>query len=313
MKILKKPKLGEKYKLNVHYSDKDLIFLIDDIENEEIKLYKLKTSFENLKNKNEDFYLFQSTQKFIDIIDICIESNNFSIKLKKKNILIFEIKNDFFKNKSLQIEIPEFFIKYDEELENLKENIFAYQYQSKDYAALKSFKGSEILDDSDKILISKWIHPHKIIKFNLLFSTNKDGDSASTFHYYCDGISPTVVIVKEENSYKMKFGGYTTHTWLSPYNSSCQSRAPGSFLFNLTKKEKYELNDQFNQCAIYKQYNLGPIFGYSNNNADLYLYNGSTSYCNKYSYNSGNNNIIGQSGKTSFAYKVYEVYQVIFE
>ena len=83
MKILKKPKLGEKYKLNVHYSDKDLIFLIDDIENEEIKLYKLKTSFENLKNKNEDFYLFQSTQKFIDIIDICIESNNFSIKLKK--------------------------------------------------------------------------------------------------------------------------------------------------------------------------------------------------------------------------------------
>ena len=126
MKVLKRAKLNDKYKLNIHYSDKDLIFLIDDIENEEIKLYKLKTTFENLKKKNEDFYLFQTTQKFIEIVNICIESNNCSIELKKNNILILEIKNDFFKNKSLQIEIPEFYIKFDEELENLKENILVY-------------------------------------------------------------------------------------------------------------------------------------------------------------------------------------------
>ena len=36
MKVFKKSKLNDKYKLNIHYSDKDLIFLIDDIENEEI-------------------------------------------------------------------------------------------------------------------------------------------------------------------------------------------------------------------------------------------------------------------------------------
>ena len=126
MKVFKKSKLNDKYKLNIHYSDKDLIFLIDDIENEEIKLYKLKTTLENLKKKNEDFYLFQSTQKFIEIMSVCIESNNCSTELKKNNILILEIKNDFFKNKSLQIEIPEFYIKYDEELENLKENFLGY-------------------------------------------------------------------------------------------------------------------------------------------------------------------------------------------
>ena len=126
MKVLKRAKLNDKYKLNIHYSDKDLIFLIDDIENEEIKLYKLKTTFENLKKKNEDFYLFQTTQKFIEIVDTCIEFNNYSIDLKKNNMLILEIKNDFFKNKSLQIEIPEFYIKFDEELENLKENILVY-------------------------------------------------------------------------------------------------------------------------------------------------------------------------------------------
>lgn len=83
MKVFKKSKLNDKYKLNIHYSDKDLIFLIDDIENEEIKLYKLKTTLENLKKKNEDFYLFQSTQKFIEIMSVCIESNNYSIELKK--------------------------------------------------------------------------------------------------------------------------------------------------------------------------------------------------------------------------------------
>ena len=228
-------------------------------------------------------------------------------------MLILEIKNDFFKNKSLKIEVPPFNIQSDEELENLKDKISIYQFQSKEDAALKSFKGTEILDDTDKLLISKWIHPHKIIKFNLLYSTTKDSNSASTFHYCCDGISPTIVIVKEENSYNMKFGGYTTHTWLTPYNGAVESRAPGSFLFNLTKKEKYELNDQLEKYAIYKHYSYGPIFGYTSSDADLFLYNGSTSYCNKKSYNSGNYNIIGQSGKTSFSYKVYEVYQVIFE
>ena len=37
----------------------------------------------------------------------------------------------------------------------------------------------------------------------MLFNTNIDGDSASTFHYNCDGIFPTVVVIlelMEENS-----------------------------------------------------------------------------------------------------------------
>ena len=92
MKVFKKSKLNDKYKLNIHYSDKDLIFLIDDIENEEIKLYKLKTTLENLKKKNEDFYLFQSTQKFIEIMSVCIESNNYSIELKKIIHLYWKLK-----------------------------------------------------------------------------------------------------------------------------------------------------------------------------------------------------------------------------
>ena len=51
----------------------------------------------------------------------------------------------------------------------------------------------------EKKLISSWIHPNKIIKFNLLFSTNKDGVSSSTFHYYYEGIFPTVMVVLDTN------------------------------------------------------------------------------------------------------------------
>ena len=36
----------------------------------------------------------------------------------------------------------------------------------------------------------------------------------------------------------------------------------------------------------------------------IFLYNGSTSYCQKYSYNTGNYNLLGRSGQTSFNYSI---------
>ena len=314
MKLFSKVLLKSKYKLNIYYSDKEINFLFDDLDNSEIKIYKLYTSLEKLCKENDDFSLFKTTSKLIKVINTCLESSNFSIEIQKNHNLQFEIKSDFFNNGSIKISIPEIYdFKSPGEIDSLKQYISIYKSQSKEDAAIKSFKGTEILDDLDKILISKWIHPHKIIKFNLLYST-KDGDSSSTFHYYCDGIFPTLVVVKEDSSYKMIFGGYSTHTWQVPNGSSgYYSKAPDSFLFNLTKKEKYELTDNLSNYAVYRHSSYGPIFGYSNSNADLYLYNGSTCYCNKYSYNTGSYNLLGKSGQTSFSYKVYEVYQVIFE
>ena len=46
---------------------------------------------------------------------------------------------------------------------------------------------------------------------NLLFSTSKDGDSSSTFHYYCDGIFPTVVVIVDTSG--RRFGGYAYEKW----------------------------------------------------------------------------------------------------
>ena len=43
--------------------------------------------------------------------------------------------------------------------------------KEKNEAAENSFKGTSFLNNDEKKLISKWIHPNKIIKFNLLFIT----------------------------------------------------------------------------------------------------------------------------------------------
>ena len=109
----------------------------------------------------------------------------------------------------------------------------------KDEAALSSLDMSSFLKDDEKIQISKWIHPNKVIKFNLLFSTAKDGDSSSTFHYYCDGIFPTIVVIVDTSG--RRFGGYTKHDWIQSPIGGSYTRDPDSFIFNLSNKKKFEL------------------------------------------------------------------------
>ena len=110
-----------------------------------------------------------------------------------------------------------------------------------------------------------------------------------------------------------RFGGYSTQN-LAPSNvGGAGCRAPGSFIFSLSNKQKYDLSDQFNTSAIYRNNSYGPTFGAG---YDLYLADSCTSNtsssCTKSSYNTGNNDLLGGSG-TSFQVSYYEVYQVIFE
>ena len=177
---------------------------------------------------------------------------------------------------------------------------------------MKSFQGSSFLTDEEKKQISKWIHPYKVIRFNMLFNTAKDGDSCSTYHYYCDGVFPTVTVVLDTSG--RRFGGYSTHDFCQSPIGSNGSRAPESFIFNLSNNKKFELIDNFNTSAIYRYNSYGPTFGggYDMQIADQCLSN-TSSYCNKSSYNTGNNNLLDENGPTSFQVSNYEVYQVLFE
>ena len=162
-------------------------------------------------------------------------------------------------------------------------------------------------------MISKWVNPNKVIRFNLLYSSEQDGDRSSTFHYYCDGIFPTVTVVLDTSG--RRFGGFTTQNWCQSCIGANWSRAPESFIFNLSNQQKYDLIDQSNVNAIYRHSSYGPTFGQGNALyiADQCKSNNSSS-CNKTnSYNIQNLNLLGVNGQTSFQVSNYEVYQVIFE
>jgi len=178
--------------------------------------------------------------------------------------------------------------------------------------AVKSFQQSSFLKNEEKKMISKWIDPNKIIRFNMLFSTDKDSDSTSSFHYYCDGIFPTITVALDTSG--RRFGGYSTHNWSQSPIGGSYTRAPESFLFNLSNNKKFELIDQIHSNAVYKHNSYGPTFGSGH---DLYIANqfksNGYSYCKKSSYNSGSENLLGVNARTNFQVSTYEVYQVIFE
>lgn len=316
------PNSEHPFNFTLFNKEDDLTFNFQDTKDFPIKFFELKISLKELKELDDNFFIFKNTERLINGIKTCIESEKYTLKYdEKENCIIFEIKNEFFQNGSAIIKIPEKEQDLKTQVDGLtkmlgemKKEFDNYKNveKLKDEAAIKSFIGTSFLNDDEKKLISKWINPNKIIKFNMLFNTANDGASSSTFHYYCDGIFPTVTVVLDTAG--RRFGGYSTHSWGQSPIGANTSRAPGSFIFSLSNKQKYDLNEQAYTGAIYRHNSYGPCFG---GGYDLYLANSATSntssYCNKSNYNTGNNNLLGETGSTSFQVSYYEVYQVIFE
>ena len=122
----------------------------------------------------------------------------------------------------------------------------------------------------------------------MLFNQNNDGDSCSTFRYYCDGVFPTITVVSDTSG--RRFCGFSTGSLNQSTIGACQRRAPESFIFNLLNKQKYELKNQFDTSAVCPHNSDGSVFG---STYDLYLANScaqnSNSYFSKGSYNTGDN------------------------
>ena len=279
----------------------------------------------------EDFEIFnyKKAEKFFkSIIKKCIDSDKYNIKYDNNNV-IFELNSEIFENVSAKIKIPnkDFDLNLKTQVESLalaiseidkklnkneKWNKKPNNKKSKEEAAINSFEGTSFLVDEEKKLISEWIDPYKILTFNLLYTNAKDSDSSSYFHYYCDGVYPTVTIIYDTSG--RKFGGYCTQNWAQSPVGGCTSRAEGSFIFNLSNKSKYELINPLDTNAINRSNSYGPYFGVG---SDLCIANGcksnSNSYCSKSSYNTGSYNLLGGSGSTSFQVSYYEVYHVIRE
>lgn len=165
-----------------------------------------------MKQSDDNFSIFKKPERFIKAIKNSIDGNRHSIEYNNElNEIIFEIKNELFEDGGARIKIPEqeqaletqveFLTKtlseMRKEIQNLKQKAL-----DKDEAAIKSFLQTSFLNNEEKKMIRKWIHPDKVIRFNLLFSSDKDGDRANSFHQICDGfslLSPLFKILQEGN------------------------------------------------------------------------------------------------------------------
>ncbi|XP_078345652.1 uncharacterized protein LOC144631135 [Oculina patagonica] len=96
-----------------------------------------------------------------------------------------------------------------------------------------------------------------------------DGWASSTFHTNCDGMGPTVTIIKSGD---YVFGGYTDVSW----HGCSYSYASKAFLFSLYNAKGYnpvKLTQSQNQRnAIYSCSSYGPTFG-AGNGHDMYISN----------------------------------------
>jgi hypothetical protein len=311
------------YNLTIGSENSKINIFVEKLNDFPILYYELNTSLEELYEKDENLSIFNSIKRLIHGIKTCIESEKYSFSENEFNFIL-TIENDFFENKKANIEIPikeqdlkiqinsltKIISELKKEINELKMNKPNKELKIK--IAKESITNSSFLTDEDKVLLSEWIDPVKIIRFSLLFNSSKDGASSSTFHYYCDGAFPTITVIYDTAG--RKFGGYTTQSWSEPKGGSCSCRDEFAFIFNLSNKQKYELIDKFYTGAISRGNSYGPTFGGGN---DLYIANSCTgntsSYVSKSSYNTGNNNLLGGSSSTSFQVTYYEVYKVIFE
>jgi len=113
--------------------------------------------------------------------------------------------------------------------------------------------------------LSKWL-PATVPK--LLYRATRDGFDASSFHERCDGVGPTIVLVRTTQGHI--FGGYSDSSWSS---SSAYTPSAASFLFSIKNPlglpaMRLPIKCGGHDKAIYGHAAYGATFGGGH---DLYL------------------------------------------
>ena len=210
--------------------------------------------------------------KFNELYEL-IDYKSYDKKLDNIEYILTEM------NKKFNIQIEEYKKKICELENELKEKNKIIEENNK---ILLKYKNSKIINEEEFKMISDWINPNCRYEFNLIYNSERDGDSISTMHKLVDGKGPTLFLIKSDNNYI--FGGYAFDSWNS--NSSWLNNS-NDFIFSITNKKKYPKNtsDSYGICGS----NSGFHFGGGN---DIFLSDGfcssNKSYTNLSSYKPGN-------------------------
>jgi len=170
---------------------------------------------------------------------------------------------------------------FEKSLEKFVESFFELKNGIEDPSA-GDFPKSLIIKGPEFNMIKKWLEKEFANKkWKLIFRGSRDGHTASAFHKHCDNKGPTVILFKSKEG--KIFGGFMDKDWRSSGNYLNTKR---SFLFSITEKAKYEMNDPttYAQYGGYDYSTYGPTFGGGH---DLYIasdWTSSSNYCSRHSY-----------------------------
>lgn len=253
--------------------------------NDSIKLTLEKKKYENdalisiLVNKVNELYI-ENEKKSIQIEELTKEIN--SLKNQPQNQII---SNDEEENKS----------------QSKKAHMIDMLYnQIPKYSIKSTFidEGHEILDFLKKKLETP-------VMAYLKYRAKYDGDNAYNFHRLCDGIAPTLTVIKTTNG-KM-FGGYTEAKWVSTFNYIEDDKA---FLFKRVKNtfKAFDIVDM--RYALRCKKDLGPSFGEKDICInDKFLSNEGTTEVASYSMDESYE-LIDEDDNDTFSIKDIEVYYI---
>eukprot|EP00808_Paulinella_micropora_P017442 g62659.t1 len=96
-------------------------------------------------------------------------------------------------------------------------------------------------------------------KLDLIYRGSRDGFTGHVFHSKCDGMGPTLTVIKPSHNNNI-FGGYTEHTWSSTGSYSSQP----AWLFSLRNARDdtaYKFLPSTASSHAYNNGSYGPTFG----------------------------------------------------
>jgi hypothetical protein len=196
--------------------------------------------------------------------------------------------------------------KLQDSLAKMFDEVFELQNEIEDLSGGDLFPKSSLAKANDFAQMKKWLDKeYRTRKWKLVFKGTKDGMTSTAFHEKANNKGPTITIIKSKHG--KIFGGFMDQAWTT---RGGYINTKKSWLFSLTNKSKYEMNDPntYAQYGGYDNSSYGPTFGGGH---DIYLANDFTSnsnYCNRHSYNFTDNTAL--TGGYNFQVEEVEVFSL---
>ncbi len=306
---------NNKYELVMYILNEKIVIEIKTLNNSPIKYYKEIFS-KDLISQNKYFLMFDNIEQIfneiVKLIKKSLDNQNKITTIKEENtfvMLIIPLPTDIIKEATFKINISynapsinindvyENIIELKNEIVELKQ-FFVNEIQKLQNNPINNNKTDENTRKNELEIINKWIDPKKNLKFNLLFTKTKNGNSVEDFHKFCDDKGKTVIII--ETIQGIKFGAFMNESWSSQeeWKKNYQD-----FVFQLN------LNKKFNAFEGHTMFCHANFILIGDGNGEISFENTlNAGTCNEDNFNS--EGVLNFENKY-FITKEIEVYQVI--